>query len=201
MVEALAPLIEGARLKLYCVESNISRTWLDKEGDPRERLQRHAAYERFVLRELHTFIEKDCRMPGIPLACAGASLGGLYAALFALKFPRRFRYALCLSGRYETSQFLGGYRDQDAYFDNPLAFVPNLQNEALEQIREHTHLALVCGRGPYEEGCIEETLALAELCRLKGIPHDRDIWGLDVAHHWRWWQRQAVYHLMNRYGR
>lgn len=31
MVEALATLIDGGKIKLYCPESNVSQTWTDKE--------------------------------------------------------------------------------------------------------------------------------------------------------------------------
>ena len=115
----------------------------------------------------------------------------------ALKHPDIFRWALCLSGRYELNGFLGGGFAREVYFDNPLAFVPNLAGEALEHVKR-TDLTLVCGQGPYEEGCIEETIALAAHLKRKGIPHERDIWGRDVAHDWRWWRRQARYHLLKR---
>lgn len=201
MVEALADLIGRGKIKLYCPESNIAWTWLDRDGDPRHRLHLHKQYERFVLETLVPFIEADCHWKGIPLASAGSSLGGLYASLFALKFPRRFRYALCMSGRYDATHFTGGYSDLDVYFNNPLAFVPGLHGSALEDVREHTHLALVCGQGAFEEGCIEETQALADLLAAKGISHDRDIWGHDVRHDWMWWRRQAVMHLSRRFDR
>lgn len=198
MVEALSDLIGAGKLKLYCPETNISRSWLG-DGPAGPRLAAHQAYERFVLETLVPFVERDCRAPGIPIELAGASLGALYAGLFALKHPRRFRAALLLSGRYLASHFLGPCDDPAAYFDNPLAFVPNLHGAPLDAVRQ-THLTLVCGQGPYEEGCIEETRALAGHCRRLGIPHIEDIWGHDVAHDWIWWRRQARYHLTRRLG-
>ena len=70
----------------------------------------------------------------------------------------------------------------------------------LDRVRRNTHVTLVCGQGAFEEGCIEETQALGGLFESKGIPHDRDIWGYDVAHNWAWWKRQAQYHLSRRLG-
>ncbi len=195
MIEVLAPLIEGSKIKLYCAESNISRTWTDKEGDPAERLRRHHAYEQFVVNELVPFIRQDCRSPEIRIATSGCSLGAFYAANFALKSPHTFHYALCMSGRYNMTEFTEGRSNADVYFNNPIAFVPNLHGEPLERVRQNTHLALVCGQGPWEEGCIEETIQLAELLQAKGISHERDIWGHDVSHNWVWWQRQALLHL------
>jgi len=202
MVEALAPLVEGGRLKLYCAESNVAEAWTRRDSDPAWRIRRHAAYERFVVETLAPWIRADCGdVPGLPIAVAGASLGAFYAANFALKHPETFRWALCLSGRYAMTHFTDGFSDAEVYFNNPLAYVPNLDGEPLERIRRHTHLVLVCGQGAYEEGCIEETQALADLCQAKGIPHESDIWGHDVSHAWIWWQRQARHHLGRKFGR
>ncbi|MFN7960334.1 MAG: alpha/beta hydrolase-fold protein [Thermoanaerobaculia bacterium] len=195
MVEVLAPLLYGGRIKLYCPESNVSETWTAKDGDPADRLVKHRAYEQFIVQELVPWVRQDCGSPEARLAATGSSLGGLYAANFALKFPETFSYALCMSGRYELTQFTGGFSNGDVYFNNPLAYVPNLGGEPLERIKRLTHVTLVCGQGPWEEGCIEETLALGQVFAAKGISHECDIWGHDVSHNWVWWQRQAVYHL------
>ncbi len=201
MVEALAPLLEAGRLKLYCPESNVAEAWTRKEGDAAGRIQRHVAYERWVVETLVPKIREDCQSSALPLAVAGASLGAFYAANFALKYPEIFRWALCMSGRYAMTHFTDGFSNGDVYFNNPLAYVSNLAGEPLERIRRHTHLVLVCGQGKWEEGCIEETRALGALCAARQIPHELDIWGADVSHDWDWWARQARYHLTRRFGR
>lgn len=200
MVDVLAPLLAAGKIKLYCPESNVSEAWTRKENAPAWRIQRHQVYERFVLDTLVPFIREDCRTSEIPIGLAGASLGGMYAATFALKHPETFNHALCMSGRYEVRNFTSGYDSPDVYHNNPLAFVPHLSGRALERVRRNTFLTLVCGRGKWEEGCIEETIALAAELERKEIPHERDLWGFDVAHDWDWWRRQVVYHLSRRYG-
>jgi esterase/lipase superfamily enzyme len=195
MVGALSDLIEAGRLKLYCTESNVSEAWTDRSAPADWRIGRHRAYECYVLDDLVAFVRDDCRTPGMRMGLSGCSLGAFYAATFALKHPEIFHYALCMSGRYEATAFTGGWSNQEIYFNNPLAFVANLEGDALERVRRETRLALVCGRGPWEEGCIDETEALADLLAVKGIGHERDIWGHDSAHEWIWWQRQARHHL------
>jgi esterase/lipase superfamily enzyme len=200
MVKALEGLIYGGRIKLYCAESNVAEAWTRKENPAPWRIQRHKAYEQFVLRELVPFIRQDCHLHDAPIAVTGASLGGFYAAKFALKFSEIFHWALALSGRYELRGFTDGFDSPDVYFNNPLAFVPNLEGEHLEKVRRHTHLVLVCGQGKWEEGCIEETRALGAVLNSKGISNETDIWGHDVSHDWHWWRRQATYHLHRRFG-
>jgi len=110
------------------------------------------AYERWVVETLVPKIREDCQSPALPLAVAGASLGGFYAANLALKYPEIFRWALCLSGRYSMTHFTGGFSNLDVYFNNPIAYVAHLEGEALERVRRHTHLVLVCGRGQWRRG-------------------------------------------------
>lgn len=194
MLEVLAPLIKGGKAKFYCPESNVSEVWTNKERPLSHRMQRHGAYERFVLDTLVPFVREDCRWPTAPITAVGCSLGGTYAALFALKHPETFNQVLCMSGRYMMTE-LTKENSGELYFNNPLAFVPGLSGEPLDRVRKHTHLTLVCGRGPYEEGCIEETIALGNLLQHKQIPSHTDIWGRDSRHDWDYWQKQVVMHL------
>jgi esterase/lipase superfamily enzyme len=200
MLEVLAPLIYQGKLKLYCPESNVSETWTKKETDPRQRVRRHMDYERFILDDLVPAIRADCNSTDIKIATAGASLGAMFAANFALKFSEIFDYALCLSGRYDATNFTGGYSNDDIYYSNPMAFVSNLEGEALAKVQANTQLTLVCGQGRWEEGCIEETQQLADILAAKGIQHIRDIWGHDVSHDWIWWQRQTLLHFTKTFG-
>jgi len=195
MMEELADFVDGGRLKLYCTESNVSEAWTNRDHDAAWRLERHQRFESYVLDELCSYIREDCRTPGIPIAVAGTSLGAFYSANFALKYPETFRYALCLSGRYDISEFVRGHYSDAVYFNNPMAYVPNLGGEALERVRRHTHLVLVCGQGKWEDGNAEESQALAAILEAKGISYECDLWGGDVSHEWAWWRRQARHHL------
>lgn len=200
MVDALADLIDAGKIKLYCTESNVAEAWTRKEGTPQQRMARHIAFEKYINEELTAMIRKDCKSDEIPIAVTGTSLGAFYSANFALKNPRTFQYALCMSGRYDATWLTDGYTDGDIYFNNPVAFVPGLDGESLDAVREHTHLALVCGQGRWEDGNIEDTQRLASLLAAKEIPHECDMWGRDSAHQWEWWQRQALLHLGRRFG-
>lgn len=195
MVEALGEFIDAGRLKLYCTESNVAEAWTRRESDPAWRIERHRAFESYVVEELTEFIREDCRSPQIPIAVSGTSLGAFYSANLALKFPEIFRWALCMSGRYDISWLTEGFSNDSVYFNNPIAYLPNLNGEPLELARKYTHLVLVCGQGRWEEGNIEDTNALARQLAEKQISHRLDMWGHDVSHQWPWWCRQARHHL------
>lgn len=195
MIEALSDWIESAKVKLYCIESNVAEAWTRKDSDPNWRIERHHAYEKFVIDELIPYIREDCRTPDIAIGASGTSMGAFYAANFALKAPEAIQYALCLSGRYDITWMTDGFNNHDVYRANPIAFVPNLEGPPLERIRKHTHLALVCGQGKWEDGNIQDTQRLGALLTEKGISNQVDLWGYDVSHQWDWWKRQARYHL------
>lgn len=195
MVEALGPWLAAGRLKLYCPESNVSWTF-SGEGSLEARMARHHAYERFVLDTLVPFIAEDCRQRDVRVVATGCSMGALYASLFALKFPETFKSALCLSGRYRGAAFTRGDGYGEAlYFNDPLAFVPNLEGAALERVRRHTHLTLVVGRGAHEGGCLPETVELGNALHRKGVPSFLGVWGHDASHEYTWWKRQARHYL------
>lgn len=200
MIEALEPLINAGRLKVYCVESNVAEAWTRKENDPAWRIKRHMAYEQFIVRELVPWIREDCRSPEIRVAVTGCSMGATYSVNFALKFPELFHYALCMSGRYDISEFAGNLQNADVYFNNPLAYAPGLNGEMLQRIRRNTHVVLVVGQGKWEDGNTEETNALADVFEAKGISHQREVWGREVNHEWPWWRRQAQVYLGQKFG-
>jgi len=195
VIDALSDLLDGGRLKIYSTESNVAEAWTRRDSDPAWRIGRHRAFESYVVDELVPWIRADCGAAEIGISASGVSLGAFYAANFALKFPEIFRYALCLSGRYDISWLTDGFHNQDVYFNNPMAYVPNLHGPHLERIRNNTHLTLVCGLGQWEDGNIEDTNRFAALLASKGIRRDHDMWGHDVAHQWPWWCKQVSYHV------
>ena len=198
MVEALRPLIEAGHLKLYCPETNVAEAWTHGTAHPSERIKLHQAYERWLMDVLVPHVRADCRSPRLPIWLAGASVGAMYAASFALKHPEIFPWALCMSGRYEARTFTDGFDSPDILQSNPMAFGPELSGPQLERVQRFGHLSLVCGRGAHERTCLAETRRFAAGLRQAGVPHTEDLWGPEVAHEWTWWHRQARLHLRHR---
>jgi esterase/lipase superfamily enzyme len=194
MIDALAPLLAAGRVKIFCPETNVSRSFSGK-GTLAERMAHHQAYERFVLNTLVPYIREDCKMPHARMVASGCSVGALYSSLFVLKHPETFSQALCLSGTYRGSKFFDGESSEDVYFNDPLAFLPNLHGPALERVRRNVHLTVVVGRGAHEHGCIRETAELGVHLKRKQIPHHLAFWGKSSSHTYPWWQRQAVHYL------
>lgn len=200
MVAAVVHLLEAGKLKLYCPEGLDNESWLRNDIDPHWRAVRHHAYQDYIVKDLVPAIYADCHTAYLGIGLTGCSLGAFHAANFALKFPQLFPYALCLSGRYNLEAFTGPSASEEVYFNNPMAYVANLNGGELEHLRRHAHLTLVCGQGPWEDKCLADTKRLADLLAQKGIGHELELWGHDVAHHWHWWRQQLPYYLNRALG-
>ncbi|CAN5751506.1 alpha/beta hydrolase-fold protein [soil metagenome] len=198
MVDAVAPLIDAGRVKLYCVDSFDHLSWSDRGLSLEDRARRHGAYERWVVDQVVPAIGRDS--PGARDAVVtGCSLGAFHALSLALKRADLFPVAICQSGSYDPSRWhVWGERGDAAYFTNPTDFVANLGGDHLDWLRGRLFVLLTVGQGAWETdptGSLPSTRQLAGLLRERGIPHELDEWGHDVAHDWPWWQRQIAHHL------
>ena len=197
MIDAVGDLIEAGRAKVYCVDSFDAESWSNRALPLEERAQRHNAYESWLVDQVVPWIAEDCG-GSIDIVTAGVSMGAYHAANFTLKHGDLASRALCLSGSYDPGRWHGwGDRGDAMYFNTPLAYVANLQGDHLEWLRATVFLVLVCGQGMWEDttGSLVSTRALAAALADKGIPHELDLWGHDVAHDWPWWKRQFAHHL------
>ena len=195
MVESLGDLLDGGRLKLYCVPSFDRESWTRRDLPLEERAQRHGHYEWWILTRLVPFVQVDSHTHA--MLATGASFGAYHAANFALKRADLFPVAICMSGVYDVSVQGGGARGDAVYFNNPMDYVAHLHGEHLDWLRREASLVLVCGQGQWEDttGALESTQRFAGLLGAKGIPCELDLWGHDVPHDWPSWRQQIAHHL------
>jgi esterase/lipase superfamily enzyme len=195
MVAALAGLLDGGRVKLYCVDAADEYTWRADDVPLEERARRHGEYERWVNDAVTPWIHEDTG--GGEIVVTGASFGAYHAANFALKRADLFPLAICMSGVYDVAVVGWGERGDATYFNNPMGYVGHLHGDHLDWLRSRVSLLLVCGQGQWEDttGALESSKRFAGLLAEKGIRHELDLWGHDVPHDWPSWQRQIAHHL------
>jgi esterase/lipase superfamily enzyme len=196
MIDAIAPLVDVGRVKVYCVDTIDGHTWHDRSLPLEERARRHGAYEHWILHGVVPFLHADCGASQ-EIIVTGPSFGAYHAANVALKRPDLFPLALCHSGVYDVSVVGGGECGDAVYFNNPLGYVPHLHGDHLDWLRSRVNLLLVCGQGQWEDttGALESTRRFAAALAEKGLRHELDLWGHDVAHDWPWWRAQLAHHL------
>jgi esterase/lipase superfamily enzyme len=196
MVDALGELLDGGKVKLYCVPSYDRESWTRGDLELEQRAQRHGHYEWWVLARLVPFVQSDSHTQ--ELIATGASFGAYHAANMCLKRADLFSVAICMSGVYDvTVQGGGGARGDAVYFNNPMDYVAHLNGEHLDWLRRQASLLLVCGQGQWEDttGALASTQRFGALLGEKGIRHEVDLWGYDVPHDWPSWRRQLAHHL------
>jgi esterase/lipase superfamily enzyme len=140
-------------------------------------------------------IASDVGDSSVRLTVTGCSFGAYHSANFALKHPRRFSHALCMSGVYDIRFLMHGHHDDWIYFNNPMEYVSRMGGEVLENVRRNTFITLVCGQGQWEGPALDSTKRFWDLLGSKGIPNYMDLWGYDVSHDWHWWREQIVFYM------
>jgi esterase/lipase superfamily enzyme len=197
MIDAVGGLLEAGRIKLYCVDSFDSASWSNASVPLEERARQHGRYESWILDQVVPFIHADCG-GATEIATTGISLGAFHGVNLALKRADLFPLAIGMSGNYDPSEWQGwGERGEAAYFNNPFDYVGHMHGDHLDWLRGRVSLLLVCGQGMWEDttGALESTKRLAGLLAEKGIRHELDLWGHDVAHDWPSWRAQIAHHL------
>ncbi len=181
LVGALADLIGTGRLQLWCVDSVDGESWYAEGRPPAERVARHLQYERYLLAEV---------LPAVPdrPVRAGASFGAFHAVLFCLRHPDRFRGWIAMSGVFDNSRWLDGYHDDETYYTNPLAFLPDLADETyLAPLRAMDLRALSRGS---EDPNGRDAERLAEVLRAKQAEPKLDLWP-GWQHDWPYWKQMV----------
>lgn len=202
MVDALRPLLDEGRVKLYCVDSFDHLSWSDRGAPLEQRARRHQDYEGWLLGAVVPFVRQDSPGSGDGgrgLVATGCSLGAFHALSLGLRHADVVDRVLALSGSYDPSAWHAwGERGDAAYFTNPTDYVRNLDGDHLDWLRSRLRTVLVVGQGPWEvhpTGSLPSTRETAKLLQDKGIWCELDEWGHDSAHDWPWWQRQVAHHL------
>jgi esterase/lipase superfamily enzyme len=194
MVEAVRPFVESGQVSLVAIDSVDGQSWLNHGAHPADRARRHQDYDRYVVEEVAPFIR--AHLPGRETFLAtGCSMGGYHSANFFFRHPDLFDAVVALSGVYQLGGFIGGYMDDNVYFNTPLAYLPNLQDHWYLERYRRSQIVICVGQGAWEDEMVADTRALDGILRARGIPAWVDYWGHDVNHDWPWWRHQMPYFL------
>ncbi|MGA9070662.1 MAG: alpha/beta hydrolase-fold protein [Terracidiphilus sp.] len=190
MVAALAGRIDAGEVQLFCVDSVDDESWYNRAIAPRWRIQRQLRYESYLLNELLPMLRQRNADPR--LFALGCSFGGYHAVNLALRHPEVVTGFLSLSGAFDLTGFLGGYYDQDCYYNLPTHYLPNLTDAGfLERFRQNRYV-LATGR---DDQCLPQNQALDRILTALDVPHELHIWEEKNSHDWPTWQRMVAQYL------
>src|SRR5262245_64664731 len=152
LVDAIKPLIEYGRLRTYSINSVNSYILLNEHMPAPLKAELLSRYDHYIVDEVLPLIRKDCGDGDTRPLTTGASLGAFLAANEYFKHPDLFRGTIPMSGGYDIRQYLNGYYDDNVYFNNPMDYLPSLNDDYyLPILQKADFIYIVSGQGAYED--------------------------------------------------
>jgi esterase/lipase superfamily enzyme len=188
MIAALGDLIEAGKVKWFSAGTISGEAFYNKGAHPFHRSYVQAMFDSYIREEVVPFIWDNCRTSGIPISTFGASLGAYQAVNTLLKHPDVIKRCFGLSGQYDMRSFMNGLYDDNFYFNNPVDYVPNLNDPWILNQLSTCDIHLATGHGPWENS--GPTRRLAAILASKNIPHHLDDWREQGGHDWPFWKHQ-----------
>jgi esterase/lipase superfamily enzyme len=192
MLDALAPLVDAGRIKVYSLDSVAGRAWLEK-NPPGYCARLQNAFDAAIYHEVVPAIRMDCREPEIGTIAAGASIGAFNAVACLCRHPDAFTHAIGMSGTYDLSGWMRGEWHDDFYFASPLHFLSNLGDGPQLAALRQRFVLLATGEGRWEEP--GQSWRMAHVLGAKGIPNRVDPWGPQWDHDWPTWRAMLPKYL------
>jgi esterase/lipase superfamily enzyme len=196
LVGALRSRIEAGHFQLYCVDSVDHESLYCNWAPPRDRIRRHQQYEEYVLCEV---MPLSAQLNGhAPLMAHGCSLGGFHAINLALRHPQWFVKVVALSGRFDLTEQLDGFRDlldghreELVYFHTPNAYMTHAHDSGQLTALRRLEVVLAVGEtDPFSE----QNRYLSRVLAARGVRQVLHVWS-GRAHTPRRWAEMAGLYL------
>lgn len=184
LIDAASWFLEQGKIQIFAVDSIDKHSWYNKQAHPAQRVQNHNWYDKLLVEEI---IGPICQRTHGKVAVAGASFGGYQAANFAFRHPEMVSHLFTMSGAFDIRNFLDGYYDDNVYFNNPIDYLPNLNNPHLYEMK------IVLGTSDWDI-CKDSNLQLSHILGQKGVDHWLDMrkW---AKHDWPIWRQMFPHYL------
>lgn len=180
IMQALTEQIEEGYNQFFCIDSVAEESLLNKSVDPRHRIRRQMQYEQYVIDEVIPFIRDQNSNPF--LIFSGAFLGAYYAMLMGLKYPTKTNKVIGISGTYDVKPYLDGHYDDNVYYNNPVDFMPNLNDQQiLKDISEVDIRLLSYTNDPQRK----ESERMSDTLWLKNVDHNFYVWDEVISDPWK----------------
>lgn len=191
MTEAIAHQLENGYNQLFCIDSVDEESLLNENVEPPKRLMRQRQFESYIVEEVVPYIRQ--RNPINYIMAAGVDLGGYHAVNLGLKYPGEFNKVIGMSGLYDIRSFFGDFYNNDVYYNNPVDFVPNLNNQSLlSEIRKVDFRLVSFANDDHKSSA----RLLAHIFRNKFIEHKLDVWDISPEKEWNIWRKMLKTHII-----
>lgn len=193
LIDFISKYINEGRVRVFSINSINAESWLNNKMQPRHKAIRHTQFNNYVFNEVLPYI-KGKTSAETPIITCGASLGALHAANMFFKRPDLINGTIAMSGNYDLSTYTKGYNDSDVYFNSPMQYLQNLNDDYfLPKLQSGRMVHIMTGSGDYETP--EASRTFSALLDHKGISHKLHVWGHDMPHDWDTWRKMLPFIL------
>jgi len=189
MMGALGEHLERGWIQVYCVDSVDEESWYAFGKHPSARAWRHMEYENYLLQEVLPLMSS--KNPTPYLIVTGASFGAYHAMNFALRHPDKTNRVIAMSGLYDIERWLGGYRDDNTYYNCPCLYIPNEDDPGRLDLLRQLDIIMAVGR---DDSNIGHNRWFSDALWAKGIGNALREWD-GWAHDWPWWQEMIQLYI------
>lgn len=194
LIDAVSGLLESGAIKIYCPDTADYLSWLNNNAHPSTRIKNHNSYENLLLSDVFDFAKFETGMNKVVLA--GIGLGGYHAANTTLRHPDRIRALITMGGLFNIKEFLNGYYSDDVYFNNPVDYLPGLEDPwYLTRIKD---INIILGTGEWDFN-LQENYHLSGLLNSKEIPYNLNV-RQNTGHDWHWWREMFAEYMFTLFG-
>lgn len=197
LVKSIEKQVKAGRVQVFSIDSINRHAWMNRRLPVQEKARRQKLYSGYVEEEVVPHIRRSLGDPSARIGVTGASFGAFHAANAFFRRPDLFDTLIGMSGFYDLrGDYLNGFMNDDAYFNNPMSFLENLGDHGVLESLRRSQIHLVTGQGAFEAP--DCSRRLSSMLRAKSIPHNLDVWGHDVNHDWPWWRKMLPHYLGER---
>ncbi|MBK9313311.1 MAG: esterase family protein [Acidobacteria bacterium] len=200
LIDSVKWWLDSGRAKMYSINSVNRMALLNNHASPWEKVEWLNRYDGYVTEEVLPLIRQDCNFHDIKPIVAGISMGAYVAANLFFRHPDLFGGVIAMSGSYDIRSYLDGHYSESVYFNNPVDYLPNLNDGYhLPILRQGgRQIIIFTGQGAFEAP--DRSRYLSEILNKKGVPHWLDVWGHDVNHDWPWWRKVMPHYFGKLFG-
>ena len=189
MIAELGQHLEEGWIQMFCVSSVDAESWYARWKSPGDRAWRQVQYDNYLLHEVVPLTRQV--NPNPFMITTGASFGAYHAVNFAFRHPHVVGRTIGLSGIYSIDDWTDGHSDDNVYYNNPMAFIPNEHELDRLQALQRMDIILVTGADDPMRASTEE---LSTVLWNKGIGNAQRIWD-GWAHDWPWWRQMIAKYI------
>lgn len=179
VIASVQEQIEEGYNQFFCLDSICDESLLNADVDPYTRIMRHKQYLSYIMEEVVPFVSEINHNPY--LINTGTGLGAYYSLLLALKHPASFDKVIAFSGYFDIKPQLDGFYDDNVYLNNPVDFIPNLNDEKMLNQLGTLDIRLLNYQNDVNR---EATWRMSETLWLKFIDHQYYVWDESAGDPW-----------------